>query len=139
MTGKAPSGTALEVNLAVFSSKFSQFGRGSPDCKVTSTVVGCCATIWETSSGRPKENPVPDILESAGTLTATKPTVEVSGRSNKSTDNPFELPAEPLAESPPLSPPPEEPPEPPEGAGAELAEEPESALGAGHQNHRHSS
>ena len=58
----------------------------------------------ETSSGKPKEKPVPETLDSAGTLTATKPTVEVSGRSNKSTASPLELPEALPAESlePPL-------------------------------------
>ena len=92
----------------------------------------------ETSVGKPKEKPVPETLDSAGTLTATKPTVEVSGRSNKSTASPLELPEALPAESlePPLLPPPLPPPDDPEpaaaadGAGAEL-DDPDSALGAG--------
>ena len=92
----------------------------------------------ETSAGKPKEKPDPETLDSAGTLTATKPTVEVSGRSNKSTDSPFELPEALPAESlePPPLPPPLPPPDDPEpaaavdGAGAEL-DDPDSELGAG--------
>ena len=92
----------------------------------------------ETSVGKPKEKPVPETLDSAGTLTATKPTVEVSGRSNKSTASPLELPEALPAESlePPLLPPPLPPPDDPEsaaaadGAGAEL-DDPDSELGAG--------
>lgn len=92
----------------------------------------------ETSAGKPKEKPVPETLDSAGTLTATKPTVEVSGRSNKSTASPLELPEALPAESlePPLLPPPLPPPDDPEpaaaadGAGAEL-DDPDSELGAG--------
>lgn len=92
----------------------------------------------EISVGKPKEKPVPETLDSAGTLTATKPTVEVSGRSNKSTASPLELPEALPAESlePPLLPPPLPPPDDPEpaaaadGAGAEL-DDPDSALGAG--------
>ena len=133
--GNAPSGTALEVNLAVLRSNFNQLGSGSPDCKVTSTALGCSVTKVETSSGKPKEKPVPETLESAGTLTATKPTVEVSGRSNKSTAKPFELPEEPAPASPPDPPPPPPlfPPEPledPAGAGAEL-DPPEDELADG--------
>ena len=92
----------------------------------------------ETSAGKPKEKPVPETLDSAGTLTATKPTVEVSGRSNKSTASPLELPEALPAESlePPLLPPPLPPPDDPEpaaaadGAGAAL-DDPDSELGAG--------
>ena len=92
----------------------------------------------ETPVGKPKEKPVPETLDSAGTLTATKPTVEVSGRSNKSTASPLELPEALPAESlePPLLPPPLPPPDDPEpaaaadGAGAEL-DDPDSELGAG--------
>ena len=92
----------------------------------------------ETSSGKPNEKPVPETLDSAGTLTATKPTVEVSGRSNKSTASPLELPEALPAESlePPLLPPPLPPPDDPEpaaaadGAGDEL-DDPDSELGAG--------
>lgn len=91
----------------------------------------------ETSSGKPNEKPVPETLDSAGTLTATKPTVEVSGRSKRSTASPLELP-EALAESlePPLPPPLLLPPDDPEptaavdGSGAEL-EDPDAELGAG--------
>ena len=91
----------------------------------------------ETSSGKPNEKPVPETLDSAGTLTATKPTVEVSGRSNRSTASPLELP-EALDESlePPLPPPLLLPPDDPEpaaaadGAGEEL-DDPDSELGAG--------
>ena len=88
----------------------------------------------ETSAGKPNEKPDPETLDSAGTLTATKPTVEVSGRSNKSTDSPFELPEALPAES--LEPPPLPPPDDPEpaaaadGAVAEL-DDPDSELGAG--------
>lgn len=92
----------------------------------------------ETSSGKPNEKPVPETLDSAGTLTATKPTVEVSGRSKRSTASPLELPEALPAESlePPLPPLPLLPPDDPEpaaavdGSGAEL-EDPDAELGAG--------
>ena len=122
VTGNAPSGTAEEVNLALFSSKFSHEGKGSPDCNVTSTADGVSVTNWVTSSGKPNEKPVPETLDSGGMLTATSPTVEVSGRSSKSTDNPFESPAALGAESPPPpDPPPLELPPLELGAGAELS------------------
>ena len=65
--------------------------------------------------GSPKEKPVPETLDSAGTLTATRPTVDVSGRSSKSTESPLELPEEP-AGLPLLEPPPPPPWEDPPGA-----------------------
>mgnify|MGYP001372637080 CR=1 FL=1 len=137
MTGNAPSGTAEEVNLALFSSKFSHEGKGSPDCNVTSTADGVSVTSWLTSSGNPNEKPVPDTLDSGGILTATSPTVEVSGRSSKSTDNPLESPAALGAASPPPDPPPLEledgaelPPLPESGAREELPP-PSAGAGAG--------
>ena len=67
-------------------------GSGAPVSSVTSTETSCFWVMVEISLGTSKENPVPAVVVSLGTETATNPTVDVSGRSSKSTVRPGELP-----------------------------------------------